>query len=132
MLMSPDSSHNSAAPSSQPTSVIRLQVQECSSNWNGGNSSTHVSSNHHQIQAPPPPPPPIPSNYLNNHHHHHQQHQQQQPQQHHSQRTFVYNQPPPSHYSNVRDSGDIKKYPLMDTTVASSVKGEPELNIGNV
>lgn len=26
----------------------------------------------------------------------------------------------------------IKSYPVMDTTVASSVKGEPELNIGEL
>lgn len=139
MLMSPDSSHNSSPPSqpsSQPTSVIRLQVQECTSNWNGGNTSVlHVNSNHRPIQAPPPPPPPpplpIPTNYLNNSSNHH----------HHNQRTFVYNQHQSSHYSNIStnnnsngcNGGDMnnKKYPLMDTTVASSVKGEPELNIGN-
>lgn len=84
------------------------------------------------------------------HHHPQQEHQpQQQQQQHHLQHHPHPHVMYPHGYqqANLHHSGGIavvpadsrpqtpeyiKSYPVMDTTVASSVKGEPELNIGEL
>lgn len=114
-------------PTAIATAVIRVQVPEC-------NSSLHHLS-HRNLSPTPPPAPPMPSSSVpvtsaGNVSH----------------STFMV--PPTAAYSNVivmnkkpkvqqpttsrSHSPDYGKstYPVMEPTVASTFKGEPELNIG--
>lgn len=112
MLMSPDSSSKGSF-NQMPSTVIRVQVQECSQSQQSSTPSTYMApsnviflnksnvvGNRIKMESNVTTKLPQPQQ--------HQLCQQQRPQ------TPEY----------------TKSFPVMDTTVASSVKGEPDLNIG--
>lgn len=124
MLMSPDSSincnsvnkpHQPQHHQQQPQSVIRVQVQECSQSITPSTTSCnifYVNKTESQVQK-------IKNDYgLLNHSLVQPSQQQQQPQN---------MQPQPQRPETPEYT---KSFPVMDTTVASSMKGEPDLNIG--
>lgn len=151
MLMSPDSSINSTNTLNivQPTStskpiqtVIRVQVQECSQSQQPSsyylNSSGSIIQQHNQQQVVQQ---------------HHQLLQQQQAQSSNifynnkninnrmvnDQNTIIkspimntMHQPQQQQPHRPETPEYTKAFPVMDTTVASSVKGEPDLNIGKL
>lgn len=113
MLMSPDSS--SRGSFQLPSSVIRVQVQECSQSQQPSAQSSYMATSNviflnktntvdNRIKMESTVNPKL----LQRQSEQHQICQQQRPQ------TPEY----------------TKSFPVMDTTVASSVKGEPDLNIG--
>ncbi|KAJ6633520.1 Ecdysone-induced protein 75B, isoforms C/D, partial [Pseudolycoriella hygida] len=113
MLMSPDSSSRGSF-NQMPSTVIRVQVQECSQSQQSSAPSTYMTSSNviflnktnsggNRIKIESNDTPKV----LN-----------QQPPQHQ-----LYQQPRP------QTPEYTKSFPVMDTTVASSVKGEPDLNI---
>lgn len=115
MLMSPDSSSKGSF-NQMPSTVIRVQVQECSQSQQSSNQSTYMATSNviflnktnvvgnNRIKMDSN----VTTKLLHQSPQQNQLCQQQRPQ------TPEY----------------TKSFPVMDTTVASSVKGEPDLNIG--
>lgn len=114
MLMSPDSSSRGSF-NQTPSTVIRVQVQECSQSQQPSVQSSYMATSNviflnksnvvgNRIKMESNVTPKLLQQQ--------QSSQQQQPQQ----------RPQTPEYT--------KSFPVMDTTVASSVKGEPDLNIG--
>lgn len=112
MLMSPDSSSRGSF-SQIPSTVIRVQVQECSQSQPSSAQSSYMATSNviflnktnavgNRIKMESNVTPKL---------------LQQQPQQ-----LCQPQRPQTPEYT--------KSFPVMDTTVASSVKGEPDLNIG--
>lgn len=117
MLMSPDSSSKGSF-NQMPSTMIRVQVQECSQSQQSSNQSTYMATSNviflnktnvvgNRIKMESNVTPKL----LHQQSPQQQQHQLCQPQR-----------PQTPEYT--------KSFPVMDTTVASSVKGEPDLNIG--
>lgn len=116
MLMSPDSSSRGSF-NQIPSTVIRVQVQECSQSQQPSAQSSYMATSNviflnktnvvgNRIKMESNVTPKLL--------------QPQQPQQH--QLCQQQQRPQTPEYT--------KSFPVMDTTVASSVKGEPDLNIG--
>lgn len=114
MLMSPDSSSRGSF-NQMPSTVIRVQVQECSQSQQSSAQSSYMAASNviflnksnvvaNRIKMESNVTPKL-------------LHQQPQPQQ-----LCQQQRPQTPEYT--------KSFPVMDTTVASSVKGEPDLNIG--
>lgn len=109
---------------------------------NGPNSNTNSSSSPYHPQPPTNAVIALhhsgpPTTLNNNSIYHHQQHHQQPPP-HHLHPHHAHSHTTSNGQSVMVVAADsrpqtpdyIKSYPVMDTTVASSMKGEPELNIG--
>lgn len=121
MLMSPDSSSRGSF-NQIPSTVIRVQVQECSQSQQPSAQPSYMATSNviflnktnvvgNRIKMESNVTPKLLQS---------QPQQQQQPQQH--QLCQQQQRPQTPEYT--------KSFPVMDTTVASSVKGEPDLNIG--
>lgn len=145
MIVSPDSSVNFGPPSSTTGSHHHqsVQVRECTQSQTPykpmqpetrvityPTQYPHIVVSNHKpsiMRAPSPqpnpsqvlaPPPPTMHHHLQHQNQHIQQQQHHQIQQHHQ------------HHQQHQQQDYHKTYPVMEPTVASSVKGEPELNIG--
>lgn len=117
MLMSPDSSSRGSF-NHTPSTVIRVQVQECSQSQQSTAQPSYMTTsnviflnktnaavgNHIKMESNVVTPKPL------------------QPQSEPHQLSQQQQRPQTPEYT--------KSFPVMDTTVASSVKGEPDLNIG--
>lgn len=134
VIFTPKSSHNSLILSQalqQPCNVNASSIYQ-QNHHNNNNNIVSTSENLNSSY----------DNFLNYHHHSQQNVNSGIYQQHHNLQhgnNMPHNSLQLQHTSNVvvvaADSRPqtpdyIKSYPVMDTTVASSVKGEPELNIG--
>ncbi len=117
MLMSPDSSSRGSF-NQIPSTVIRVQVQECSQSQQPSAQSSYMATSNviflNKTNAV--------GNRIKMESNVTPKSLQQQPEQHQLCQQQQQQRPQTPEYT--------KSFPVMDTTVASSVKGEPDLNIG--
>lgn len=106
MLMSPDSSSRGSY-NPAPSTVIRVQVQECSQSQQPSAQSSYMTSNVIFLNK---------TNSIGNH-------IKMEP-------NVAPKSEPHQLCQRPQTPEYTKSFPVMDTTVASSVKGEPDLNIG--